>query len=131
MRQITFMSLALVMIAVACKQEVSNPELKQMYDEVMEIHDEVMPKMRDIHRAKRSLRNSVEGENVPEVDSLIHLLETADESMMDWMAQFKKPPNDDIEAAKSYYRDQMQKMIQVKEDMLNALSAAEGYNARQ
>ena len=64
---------------------------RALYDQVMIIHDEVMPKMGDINRISRTIR--AELDTVPPIDTLLKLqqldllirLGKAEEGMMVWM----------------------------------------------
>lgn len=115
--------ITILMFLFSC-QDKTPQELDLMYDAVMEVHDEVMPKMRDINRGKKALRKI---ENTA-VDSLIAdaivALDEADEAMMAWMAQFKKPDPKDLPRAKAYYEEQMMAIQEVKDQMLSAIDNA-------
>lgn len=104
-----------------------NAEVVQLEEEVIAIHDEVMPKMTDIHQLKKGLQSKLS----PEVDSnrllnLILELEQADEAMMSWMDQYDAP---DLTQPKEqnmlYLNQQKEKMIEVKNKMLTAITAAQ------
>lgn len=78
--------------------ESTPEELEQdkMHDVVMEIHDAVMPEMSTINRISRSLKKFVENNqpdslHLSQIESSIAELENADEAMMDWMQNYKKP----------------------------------------
>jgi hypothetical protein len=65
-----------------------------LYDEVMAIHDEVMPKMNDLQKAKTALQTRLEmpgtAENEKqEINDQIARIDSASEGMMIWMRQFK------------------------------------------
>jgi len=73
---------------VACKEKKANKELSQM-EQVMAIHDEVMPKMGTVGRLATRLKSKV---NDPEMGEKYRKaktdLEGANEAMMDWMKGF-------------------------------------------
>ncbi len=100
-----------------------NDENKVLKDEVMAIHDDVMPKMSDIHRNKKMLRKAlkvVEGEENKKVLSLhIKKLEEADEAMMKWMGEYKIPESDN--EAKEYLLRQKKEISSVRDQMLKAI----------
>ena len=122
MRIIFFLILPIFLIT-ACKEK-SNLEA-----EVIAIHDEVMPKMGDIHVAKKQLRKLM-GEGTSdslktEILELISDLEKADEGMMDWMDKWDVPTEEP--AMTAYLEKEKIKITKVKEDMLNSIEAANAY----
>jgi hypothetical protein len=136
---IVFASLALVW---SCKEkshdhdhghdhgdEVEVSENQVLYDEVMKIHDEVMPKMQDIHNRKQALQeklNKVTDEQKKNIELQIAKLDSAQESMMVWMREFNPIPDSaGQEKAREYLEGEMEKVKRVKENMLNALKETE------
>lgn len=113
---------------------------QQAWDEVMEIHDEVMPKMGAIHQATKKLKE--QWENNAELDSglkdeisiAIEKLETADEAMWEWMHQLRQL--DKLRAAEShdaimtYLAQQKTSMTKVRQQMLNSLESADSLITR-
>lgn len=71
--------------------EVEDPEVVLLYNEVMKIHDDVMPKMQDISKLRRELRKRIPVvQDSSVVYSDILYLNKADDAMMDWMAKFSE-----------------------------------------
>lgn len=109
------------------KQPGANQEL---YDEVMSIHDEVMPKMNDLHKKKTALRTRLEMPGLPEqekqeIENEISRLDSASEGMMVWMRQFDPLPDSAGEdKARAYLEAELKKVKQVREDILEALQSA-------
>lgn len=75
-------------------QQKSNAIQQEMedetWDEVMEIHDEVMPEMTTINRINKQLKTALETNAVPATDSsrvrkAVDQLTAADEAMWSWM----------------------------------------------
>jgi hypothetical protein len=104
---------------------------KLLYDEVMKVHDEAMPKMNDMYNLKEKLKAKLESETLPEdkkqqVQTAIHRLDSASDQMMVWMRQFN-PPADSVnkERAREYLENEMEKVKIVKEDILESLEKAE------
>jgi len=100
-----------------------------LYDEVMKVHDEVMPKMNDLYKIKKGLQQKLEEtkdlseEKKKELETAISKVDSASESMMVWMRQFNPLPDSlGEERAREYLEDEMQKVKKVKEDILEALS---------
>lgn len=99
----------------------------QLMAEVMEIHDEVMPEMGSIRRTRKALLNKLE--NTKDEAVAVVLQEQADkldeshEAMMVWMRQFN-PTQGESQSDSTYYvylQDQKQKMIEVRDLMVNSL----------
>ena len=113
-------------------------EQDQFYKEVMDIHDEVMPQMYPLRKLVKDLKVQADLVLIDsiEVDSVrLDLIKEAavkatkaNESMMDWMHQFKqiKEGTPHKEVIK-YLLDQKQKISKVREDMLTAKKEAEKY----
>lgn len=102
-----------------------------LYDEVMKVHDEVMPKMNDIYKLKEELKNKISStpemvaEKKKEIEETISKLDSASEGMMIWMRNFNPLPDSlGEEQAREYLENEMQKVKKVKEDILDALEKA-------
>ena len=102
-----------------------------LYDEVMKVHDEVMPKMDDIYKLKGQLKERID--NTPglaadkkkEIESIIVRLDSASEGMMVWMRKFNPLPDSlGEEQAKEYLEGEMEKIKKVREDVRKALEDA-------
>ena len=103
-----------------------------LYDEVMKVHDEVMPKMNDIYKLKEQLKDKIANtpdiveEKKKEIEGIITDLDSASEGMMVWMRKFNPlPDSSGEEQAKEYLEGEMQKIKKVKEDVRKALEEAE------
>jgi len=94
----------------------------------MEVHDEVMPKMKDMYRLKKQLKKKAKTDIPQDIADKIKVanetLERADDAMMDWMADYDKP-KEGAEGAMTYLKDQMTKIEIVKEEMLSAIENAQ------
>lgn len=102
-----------------------------LYDEVMKVHDEVMPKMDDIYKLKEQLKKQLEAtpamvdEKKRELENIIVQLDSASEGMMVWMRNFNPIPDSlGEEKARKYLEEQKEKVNKVKEDMLQAIEEA-------
>lgn len=97
----------------------SEPE-NALYKEVMEIHDEVMPKTGTIAKYSRTLKKHLD--DLPEdqkstYQQTIKALDDAEEAMMDWMAEFDSSSED------STYLLQEKARIQAVSDQMYASMA--------
>ncbi|MFM9838085.1 MAG: hypothetical protein ACKVOQ_07460 [Cyclobacteriaceae bacterium] len=98
-----------------------NPN-QALYDQVMDIHDEVMPRSEDIYQLKKELQEKVVStpnlvaEKKQELELAIAQLDSADQSMMDWMHHFHPLPDSaDQEKARAYLESEMEKIKKVRE----------------
>ena len=106
-------------------------EQQKLWDELMAVHDEVMPKISNIHKLARQLRNHQEtssglsSEVTANINSTVEMLDAADESMFSWMNNLRQlKPLQDTEKHKeilSYLKAEQEKMDKVKADMLNSI----------
>lgn len=107
---------------------------KSLYDQVMDIHDEVMPKMNDIYKMRKTLKDSIANTaDMPEETKLkfeqtILQLDSAGNSMMVWMREFNPPDQKDEEAFKKYMESELVKVKKMREDVMKALKVMENQN---
>jgi len=104
-----------------------------LYDEVMKVHDEVMPKMNDIYKLKEQLKNKIANtpdmvaEKKQQIEGTISRLDSASEGLMVWMRNFNPLPDSVGEQeARDYLESEMEKIKQVSEDVRKALEDAGG-----
>ncbi len=126
--------------------QISDREL--IYQEVMKIHDAVMPKMSEINRIKRKLRDQMENDaslsdsEKTSVNITIEELAEAEAGMMDWMQAFRAPKKDDPDqkvidylnsekVSISQVSDQMLKSIKKGTDLLNQLEKSQKENSNK
>jgi len=97
-----------------------------LYNKVMDIHDEMMPKMDDMYKLKTDLQGKLATATSPEektaLEQRIAKLDSADQKMMDWMHQFNPPADDANEdEALTYLKDQLVKVAEMKKAVVDAL----------
>lgn len=101
-----------------------------LYDEVMKIHDEVMPKTDDIFKTKEELSKKLSETNIvdarkQQLEAGISKLDSANQSMMDWMHGFNPPPDSlGEERAREYLETEMEKIKKVRENVNEAIEKA-------
>ena len=109
-----------------------------LYDEVMKVHDEVMPKLDDIYKLKEQLKDKIA--NTPdmvadkkqEIEGIISRLDSASEGMMVWMRNFNPlPDSTGEEEAREYLESEMEKIKKVGEDVRKALEDANSMSNEQ
>ncbi|MEM9546056.1 MAG: hypothetical protein AAGA77_08785 [Bacteroidota bacterium] len=100
--------------------------------EVIAIHDEVMPKMGDMYKARKELRaimeKTADESEKSVIIKLINDLVNADEGMMTWMHEWKVP-NKEPEKT-DYLLKEKERITKVKNDMLSSLENANAYIAK-
>ena len=127
-----FSLLIFSLLVLSCNQTAKQQAAEQqLWDEVMAVHDEVMPKMGEINQLGRDLRAKSEGLDSTLTDQRnqimagISALEQADEGMMSWMSAIE--PLDELRESKTheqilaYLKEEQQKIAKVKEDMLKSM----------
>lgn len=104
-----------------------NAPNQALYDQVMDIHDEVMPKMNDLYKRKTALKTRLELPGISEtekedINQKIARIDSASERMMVWMRQFDPVPDSEgEEKARTYLEAELVKINKVREDILEAL----------
>lgn len=126
------LSLGFLLSFSACKSENKESETL-LNQEIMKVHDEVMPKMGDINRMKRQLgayKDEVPDENAAMKDSLINvilLLAKTEDNMNDWMAGYKYPnPEMKHNDMMKYLKGQQDTIKQINNDVFMTLAIGNG-----
>ncbi len=96
-----------------------------LYNQLMDVHDEVMPKMDDIMKLKRTLQEQIANspdmliERKQELEHVISNLDSASNEMMNWMHRMHEfnPLADSVdqEKARDYLESEMEEIKKVKE----------------
>ncbi|MBX2917468.1 MAG: hypothetical protein KF856_19530 [Cyclobacteriaceae bacterium] len=109
-----------------------------LYDQVMDVHDEVMPKMDEIMKLKRSLQEQIANtpdmviERKRQLEKMISNLDSASTAMMDWMHKFNPLPDSvDQELAREYLEGEMEKIRNVKTLMLESIDKAKQESSKK
>lgn len=108
------------------KEDPLQKEREQIYSEVMAIHDEMMM-MGKIRGAQGKLKKMMETDsaNTEKYQTAYDQLQVADDAMMDWMRQFKNPPqNVKTKEAIEYLKDQKEKVQKMKDVMVENMDKA-------
>jgi len=106
-----------------------------LYDQVMAIHDEVMPKMNDLYKLKEELKDKIaQTPAMPdakkaEIEGTIAKLDSASENMMIWMRNFNPLPDSlGEDQAKEYLENEMEKIKGVRAGVEEALEKGNASN---
>lgn len=104
-----------------------------LYNQVMDIHDEIMPKMEDLYNLKKDLSEQLAalpasaGAKKDSLEKEVQQIDSVSRLMMDWMHEFNPlPDSSDSEQSRAYLESEMEKIRKVKEAMLETLG--EGSN---
>ncbi|MBE2206955.1 MAG: hypothetical protein IAE84_05185 [Saprospiraceae bacterium] len=132
-----FILLALAFLAVlsACSNnQAQEAEQQKLWDEMMVVHDEVMPKMSDINALSKQMEaatadTALTDELRDATRKALYDLQAADKVMWDWMYGLQQLP--DLRNGKKhedimqYLQDEIGKITEVKNAMLGSIEAAE------
>lgn len=95
-------------------------QVKNFEEEVIAIHDEVMPKTIDINRVQRTLKkigqdSTLDESTVLMIRTQVGKLNAADEAMTKWMAEYKPPSKEaSFEANMEHLKKEETKITEVK-----------------
>ena len=106
-----------------------------LQEEVLAVHDEVMPKMGEISRLERAFRKErdelvqsaqPDTARIRLLGEQVDALQFANQSMMDWMHKFERPTADQSkEESLAYLRKELESIQQVKQRILESLENAQ------
>lgn len=83
------LSVLVIVLFSSCKQEKKTIEGPSQMDQVMAIHDEVMPKMSELAKLTAELKAKVDTTEMgKQYEAAMKDLQAANSSMMDWMRNF-------------------------------------------
>ena len=109
-----------------------------LYNQVMDIHDEIMPKMEDLYQSKKELLEKIASspgmpaDQKKDLENMIAALDSANNAMMDWMHNFNpRPDSTDQEAAREYLETEMERIKKVRDltnETLEKAKSATGKN---
>lgn len=104
-----------------------------LYNQVMDVHDEVMPKMEEMYSLKKQLKEKITNsadipaEKLKEMESTVLFLDSASKAMMVWMREFK-PDSLQGEELREYLESEMERVKKVKEIMLESIEKGKQAN---
>jgi hypothetical protein len=103
-------------------------ENKALYAEIMNIHDEVMPKTEELYNISKQLKGNLKDATTDAERELlqnqINYFDSVNNMMMDWMHEFRPLPDTTNEkVAQEYYEKHLEKVNAVKQAIITALEA--------
>lgn len=138
MKSLQLLSLLVILSMMSCSKSSDHSDMNHggeqtqeegpnqaLYNQMMDVHDEVMPKMDDIMKLKRTLQEQIANtpemvvERKQELERVISNLDSASNSMMSWMHRIHEfdPLADSVdqEKAREYLEIEMEEIRKVKE----------------
>ena len=125
-----FAILLLVLAVASC----GGFDTEAKVDEVLDVHDEVMPKMGEVMNLKRKILDQAQSQTdsiaMNELRAIAKDLDEANNGMMVWMREWSKNAKphineqSEIELRKAFFEEEMEKVTKVKEDINGAIAAA-------
>lgn len=122
---------------VACNSSGVDSDVKykldNLHQEVMDVHDAVMPELGTINKLRKQLKKRLKDDTETQKDKiqdLIYRLGDADDAMMTWMGEFKKPSYKDEAAARSLYAEEKIKITAVDQKMKKVIADAQNFLAQ-
>jgi hypothetical protein len=99
-----------------------------LYNQVMDIHDEVMPKMEDLYNMKKDIEEELKNtkgmaaEQRQKLEKKVAQIDSVSKLMMDWMHEFNPPPDSaDAEEKRTYLERELERVRVVKQAMLETI----------
>ncbi|MBX2946478.1 MAG: hypothetical protein KF725_11655 [Cyclobacteriaceae bacterium] len=127
MKKLLILVASLFILSTSCSPKKTEEDTnKVLYNQVMDIHDEVMPSMDELYKLKKQLTEKIENspdlveEKRQEIEQTILLIDSASKGMMRWMREFKPEEYKEVELTK-YLESEMKRVQTVKETMQDAL----------
>lgn len=118
----------------ACNQRSQEEREKEtvLWYEMMEVHDEVMPKISEVNRLSRSLkkyRDTIPYILTSEYKKALTDLDKAEDGMMEWMSELQQleemRKTKNHEEIMAYLKEEKAKIEQVSKDILGSIASAE------
>ncbi len=118
-----------LVFTVSCTSE-SKKNIRSIKEEMLAVHDEVMPKMMQLSSIETQLQviadslASIDSSQALPLISAAHRIKLANEGMMDWMHQLDVDQEGVSEEEKSrYFANELKKIEDVRDEMLAALQS--------
>ncbi|NQZ78835.1 MAG: hypothetical protein HRT61_22375 [Ekhidna sp.] len=130
MKNTFLLALSLLVLSCGTKGESKSEEgsLADLKDEVMAIHDEVMPKMGDLRKTRMMLESIADSLIVVDSIGAVNLrnlaseIDAANEGMMQWMRAYEPDFQGTEDEVRKYLENQKTLISKVKEDMNGSLA---------
>lgn len=123
-----FSLIVLATLMASCTPSKKEVEEKPLMDQVMEVHDAVMPKMGSLMKVKKQLvakADTADSVASEELKTLAQEIDLANEAMMDWMRNFDPNFEGTEEEVKDYLMKKKKGIEKVAEAMNSSLEKGE------
>ncbi|MEO9475012.1 MAG: hypothetical protein ABJG41_05745 [Cyclobacteriaceae bacterium] len=123
-----FSLIVLAAMIVSCTPSKKEAEEKPLMDQVMEVHDAVMPKMGSLMKVKKQLMakaDTADSVASEELKTLAQEIDLANEAMMDWMRNFDPNFEGTEDEVKEYLMKKKKGIEKVAEAMNSSLEKGE------
>lgn len=123
-----FLSLVLISFLSSC-DNAQEKAYEKLNEEVMSLHDKIMPKTEDLVSLKNKLDSLSKGSDSTHVKKLQSALSKADESMMDWMHHYSLDSLEkmSIQDKISYLTSQINQLNAIEKLTDSTITAAKNY----
>lgn len=130
---------ALAGLSACANDKAQETDQQKLWDEMMVVHDEVMPKMSDINALSKQMEAALSDTTLTEelrdaARKSLYDLQAADKAMWDWMYGIQQLP--DLRTSKKheeilqYLQEETNKITEVKSSMLGSIEAAQSVKGR-
>ncbi len=130
MKNIYSVLFPVLLLSVSCKPEIK-PDEKQVYEEMMDVHNKVMPKMSEVNAVKRDLmkfNQNLDEKNLTLKDSVLNTilkLSDTEDRMSDWMdAISERNKKIKPEAMLGFLKSEKDSVTNIENDVLLNLATA-------
>jgi len=120
--------LGLALIAVSCAEDTSakKEQYEELFHQVLDVHDEVMPKMGDIPEISKELKAIADTSSTAEKYlKAEQKLQEADKLMMDWMHSFSDEFVKNKAKVQKMTNEELQQQIEALQEELGDVKAME------
>ncbi len=103
-----------------------------LQEKVLKLHDTLMPQTEQLISFKSSLYSISKGKDSVHIKQIIHALDQADQSMMEWMHQFSLDSLSKLDVGEklTYLQSQYSALTRLKTSTDSSLHAAKTYLSR-
>jgi hypothetical protein len=129
MKIFNYLLFAVCVISCQGPEKNNEKDLGDLKEEVMEVHDAVMPKMGEMRKIRIALSNLADSlasvDSVRSVQIMTKAKEVADasEAMMVWMRQYEPSKEGTEEELENYFLEQKKEIQKVSDEMISALES--------
>ncbi|MHA8065879.1 hypothetical protein V7S76_04255 [Aquirufa sp. ROCK2-A2] len=128
-KNILFILLSIILVGSNACQEAEQKAKEALNEQVMSLHDKLMPQTEEIIQLKSQLDSLSTGKDSTHVKNLITSLSKAENEMMNWMHHFSIDSLDKMEVKNQvlYLKSQFNQLKNVENITDSTLNAAKKY----